>query len=68
MKQVLNKEIKIVVKWRVRKIDHISKLVRQIAVRRSDLVVYTEFGVICVPNAFTIPIGANSLCVEAQSP
>ena len=55
-------------KWRVRKIDHISKLVRQIAVRRSDLVVYTEFGVICVPNAFTIPIGANSLCVEAQSP
>ena len=40
MKQVLNKEIKIVVKWRVRKIDHISKLVSKIAVRKIDLVVY----------------------------
>ena len=32
--------IKIVVKWRVCKIDHISKLVRKIAVRKIDLVVY----------------------------
>ena len=34
------KTIKIVVKWRVRKIDHISKLFRKIVVRNIDLLVY----------------------------